>query len=135
MTAQDDVELADWLLNAQSFAGDFLRSLAEAGLRADHENYPVLRPGVAVDEREISEVRDYLYRASTSQQLVEKRSMSERIFEANGLYVTSVAQPLGAGPALEFDRGTPNPRLNAEEAFELMTALAHWILFISKEKK
>lgn len=44
MIAQDDMELADWLLNAQSFGGDFLRSLAEAGLRADHENYPVLRP-------------------------------------------------------------------------------------------
>jgi hypothetical protein len=44
VTAHEDHELIDWLLNASSGAGDFLRSLAEAGLRADGENYPVLRP-------------------------------------------------------------------------------------------
>jgi len=48
MTAQEDSELIDWLLNAQMWAGDFLKSIAAAGLRADHENYPVLRPALLV---------------------------------------------------------------------------------------
>jgi hypothetical protein len=35
LTAQQDPSLMDWLLNAKESAGDFLRSLADAGLRAD----------------------------------------------------------------------------------------------------
>jgi hypothetical protein len=38
--------LHDWLLNAANFAGDFLKSIAWAGLRADGDNYPVLRPAL-----------------------------------------------------------------------------------------
>jgi hypothetical protein len=48
LTAHQDPSLIDWLLNAQTNAGDFLRSLAEAGLRADAENYPLLRPALLV---------------------------------------------------------------------------------------
>lgn len=40
----DDEDLFQWLLNAHAHAGDFLKALAEAGLRADMYNYPVLRP-------------------------------------------------------------------------------------------
>lgn len=48
MTAQSDVELFDWLINAADYAGDFLKALARAGLRADDSNYPVLRPVLLV---------------------------------------------------------------------------------------
>ena len=44
MIAGEDLELWDWLRNARDFAGDFLKSLAEAGLRADADNYAILRP-------------------------------------------------------------------------------------------
>jgi hypothetical protein len=49
MIAQEDSELFSWLVNAAGHgtgapAGDFLKNLAEAGLRADAENYLVLRP-------------------------------------------------------------------------------------------
>jgi hypothetical protein len=47
-SAQADPELYDWLLNAANFAGDFLKSIAWAGLRADADNYPVLRPALLV---------------------------------------------------------------------------------------
>ena len=58
--------------------------------------------------------------------------MSERIFECNGLYVTSVAAPGEAGPVLEFCQsvGTSepiNPRLNRDEAFALLLALSNWV--------
>lgn len=43
-TAQVDPVLIDWLLNVQAYAGDFLKFLAGAGMRADEHNYPVLRP-------------------------------------------------------------------------------------------
>jgi hypothetical protein len=39
----DDPELLEWLAEAQLKGGDFISSLARAGLVADHENYPVLR--------------------------------------------------------------------------------------------
>ncbi len=45
-TAQQDDELVDWLVNASQKAGDFVKQLAEAGLRADHDNYPILRPAL-----------------------------------------------------------------------------------------
>jgi hypothetical protein len=53
MTAQEDTELFEWLINASGHgtgpaAGDFLKNLAEAGLRADAENYSVLRPVLVV---------------------------------------------------------------------------------------
>jgi len=40
----DDPELLEWLSNAANGAGSFLQNLAWAGLCADHENYPLLRP-------------------------------------------------------------------------------------------
>jgi hypothetical protein len=43
-TAHGDAELISWLLNAARDAGDFVKNLAEAGLRADGYNYPILRP-------------------------------------------------------------------------------------------
>jgi hypothetical protein len=39
----DDSELLEWLSNARDKAGDFVRNIAEAGLRADPENYPLMR--------------------------------------------------------------------------------------------
>jgi hypothetical protein len=53
MVAQEDTELFEWLQNASGHgtrpaAGDFLKHLAEAGLRADAENYAVLRPVLVV---------------------------------------------------------------------------------------
>jgi hypothetical protein len=44
MLAQEDPELFIWLMNAHTYAGDFLKALAEAGLRADPSNYSTLRP-------------------------------------------------------------------------------------------
>ncbi len=44
VSQSDDPELLEWLSNAKDKAGDFVRNLAEAGLRADPQNYPVLRP-------------------------------------------------------------------------------------------
>jgi hypothetical protein len=39
----DDPELLEWLSNAKEKSGDFVRNIAEAGLRADPENYPLMR--------------------------------------------------------------------------------------------
>ena len=44
MVAQEDVELFPWLIAVSHHAGDFLKNLGEAGLRADRLNYPILRP-------------------------------------------------------------------------------------------
>lgn len=49
MIAQEDTELFNWLLNASGHgtmpaAGDFLKHLTEAGLRADSLNYSIMRP-------------------------------------------------------------------------------------------
>ena len=47
MTAHEDPEMIDWLLGVVGGnSGSFLKSLADAGLRADCENYPVLRPAL-----------------------------------------------------------------------------------------
>lgn len=50
MIAQTDPELSEWLLgitnNTPTRPGDFLRSLAEAALRADGNNYLLLRPAL-----------------------------------------------------------------------------------------
>jgi hypothetical protein len=40
----DDPELLEWLGNAQARAGGFVSNLAYAGLVADHDNYPLIRP-------------------------------------------------------------------------------------------
>jgi hypothetical protein len=40
----DDPGLFEWLCNAHKFGGSFLASLAGAALRADLENYPLVRP-------------------------------------------------------------------------------------------
>lgn len=49
MIAQEDTELFTWLQNASGHgtmpaAGDFLKNLAEAGIRADPLNYSIMRP-------------------------------------------------------------------------------------------
>jgi hypothetical protein len=45
LTAQnDDPELLEWLGAASRLGGGFVSSLAWAGLRADAENYSILRP-------------------------------------------------------------------------------------------
>ena len=46
MIANEDTELFPWLVNASQHAGDFLKALADAGLRADGENYPAIRPAL-----------------------------------------------------------------------------------------
>jgi len=57
LIAHTDPELLEWLLgiahNKPVRAGDFLHALAEAGLRADEENYAA--PGFAQDEGKISQ--------------------------------------------------------------------------------
>ncbi len=40
----DDPELLEWLCNAEREAGGFLSRLAGAALRADDENYLLIRP-------------------------------------------------------------------------------------------
>jgi hypothetical protein len=40
----DDPELLEWLAKADHMGGGFVSSLARAGLVADHENYPLIRP-------------------------------------------------------------------------------------------
>lgn len=50
LAASEDPQLFDWLLTAAGHnqprpaGGDFVRTLAEAALRADWENYAMLRP-------------------------------------------------------------------------------------------
>lgn len=43
-SAQEDPELINWLINAQAHGGSFIQSLADAGIRADWDNYRILRP-------------------------------------------------------------------------------------------
>lgn len=40
----DDPELLEWLAAADRDGGGFVHNLARAGLTADSENYPILRP-------------------------------------------------------------------------------------------
>jgi len=40
----DDRELLEWLANAYQRGGGFISSLASAALRADPENYALMRP-------------------------------------------------------------------------------------------
>ena len=40
----DDPELLEWLAKAKEEGGGFVSHVAHAGLVADHENYPILRP-------------------------------------------------------------------------------------------
>lgn len=51
--------------------------------------------------------------------------MSTRIFEQNGLYVTSMTAPAGQGRVLEFD--SHGARLNEIEVRLLLVALTAWI--------
>lgn len=41
---EDDPELLEWLAKASQEGGGFISAIARAGLVADWENYPVLRP-------------------------------------------------------------------------------------------
>jgi hypothetical protein len=45
---EDDRGLLEWLAKANQYAGGFVSSLARAGLVADSENYPILRPVLLV---------------------------------------------------------------------------------------
>lgn len=40
----DDPELLEWLADAERRGGGFVSRVAGAALRADHENYPLIRP-------------------------------------------------------------------------------------------
>ena len=44
----DDPELLEWLAKANQDGGGFISSVARAGLVADHENYPLIRPLLVV---------------------------------------------------------------------------------------
>lgn len=44
MIAHEDLELFDWLVAAQARGGGFVHAIADAGLRADPENYELIRP-------------------------------------------------------------------------------------------
>ena len=44
ITQNDDPELLEWLAKAEQNGGGFVQNVAAAGLRADHENYPLIRP-------------------------------------------------------------------------------------------
>lgn len=50
MIAQEDEELLNWLLGIMherpNRSGGFLRSLADTAMRADAQNYPILRPAL-----------------------------------------------------------------------------------------
>lgn len=46
-SGHDDPELSKWIWGViDRNSGDFLKALAMAALRADHENYPLLRPAL-----------------------------------------------------------------------------------------
>jgi HK97 family phage major capsid protein len=59
---QNDPELIEWLLGIVNGkptpSGDFLRSIAEAALRADAENYPLLRPALLQLHKKFPGYRD-----------------------------------------------------------------------------
>jgi hypothetical protein len=60
--AQEDIELVDWLLGIANHKptepGDFLKALAAAALRADPENYPLMRPMLLHVRAKYPEYRD-----------------------------------------------------------------------------
>jgi hypothetical protein len=45
---EDDPELLEWLAKANQEGGGFVSSIARAGLVADDENYPLMRPMLLV---------------------------------------------------------------------------------------
>jgi len=44
--AQEDPEMMDWLYGGMFRGGGFVQSICAAGLRADSENYDLLRPSL-----------------------------------------------------------------------------------------
>lgn len=42
----EDPELFNWLFNARTQGGGFVSTIALAGLRADRENYQIVRPAL-----------------------------------------------------------------------------------------
>jgi len=42
----DDPELLEWMAKARDRGSHFISSMATAGLIADHENYPLIRPAL-----------------------------------------------------------------------------------------
>jgi hypothetical protein len=47
MIAQEDTELVNWILGIQRLhAGSFLQAIADAAVRADGQNYLLLRPAL-----------------------------------------------------------------------------------------
>ncbi len=69
MIASDDPELFNWLRNAAAVPHSrFLRPLAEAGLRADSFNYPILRPALLVMKAKYPEYEEWPTRLELSDQ-------------------------------------------------------------------
>lgn len=46
MIYQTDEELMDWLFNGMQRGGGFIKSICEAAMRADSENYALIRPAL-----------------------------------------------------------------------------------------
>lgn len=68
---EDDPELLEWLSKANQEGGGFVSSLARAGLVADYENYPLLRPVLLAMRKKYSQ-----YEPSEA----VKREIKERSF-------------------------------------------------------
>jgi hypothetical protein len=62
MTAAEDKELWPWFAGIQCGkphrAGSFLNSLADAAMRADHDNYRILRPALVEIKAKFEEYWD-----------------------------------------------------------------------------
>lgn len=71
MAQNDDPELLEWLAKAAQDGGGFVRSIATAGLVADHDNYPLLRP-VLLQMRE--KYRKYEPSDAVKQEIRERRA-------------------------------------------------------------
>jgi hypothetical protein len=43
---EDEPRIVTWLINAVGHGGGFVHSFAEAAMRSDAENYPIVRPAL-----------------------------------------------------------------------------------------
>lgn len=66
----DDGELLEWLANAERKGGGFVSRLAGAALRADHENYPLIRPLILLMRAKYT---DYEPSEAVKQEIAERR--------------------------------------------------------------
>lgn len=67
----DDPELLEWLAKASQQGGGFVSSIARAGLIADHENYPLIRPFLLIMRKKYSQ---YEPSDAVKQEIRERRS-------------------------------------------------------------